>query len=109
MKIEILEETTKFPLQVMGKRAGVCWGAPLDDKEKNVKRAISCIKAGHGRVMELAVPLHVSKRPLDTYLRKVDLITIHHPRLKTIWVVNKCSQKVWEQFNKFTMVFLKKE
>lgn len=31
---------------------GVCWGAPLDDKEKNVKRAISCIKAGHGRVME---------------------------------------------------------
>lgn len=31
---------------------GVCWGAPLDDKEKNIKRAISCIKAGHGRVME---------------------------------------------------------
>lgn len=31
---------------------GVCWGAPLDDKENNVKRAISCIKAGHGRVME---------------------------------------------------------
>ena len=30
----------------------MCWGAPLDDKEKNVKRAISCIKAGHGRVME---------------------------------------------------------
>lgn len=31
---------------------GVCWGAPLDDAEKNKKRAISCIKAGHGRVME---------------------------------------------------------
>lgn len=30
----------------------MCWGAPLDDKEKNIKRAISCIKAGHGRVME---------------------------------------------------------
>ena len=52
MKIEILEETTKFPLQVMGKRAGVCWGAPLNDKDKNIKRAISCIKAGHGRVLE---------------------------------------------------------
>ena len=52
MKIEILEETTKFPLQVMGKRAGVCWGAPLDDSQKNIKRAISCIKSGHGRVME---------------------------------------------------------
>lgn len=52
MKIELLDETTENPLQVIGKRAGICWGAPLDDKEKNVKRAISCIKAGHGRVME---------------------------------------------------------
>ena len=31
---------------------GVCWNAPLDDDEKNKKRAISCIKSGHGRVME---------------------------------------------------------
>ena len=31
---------------------GVCWAAPLDDVEKNRKRAISCIKAGHGRVLE---------------------------------------------------------
>lgn len=31
---------------------GVCWAAPLDDAEKNRKRAISCIKAGHGRVLE---------------------------------------------------------
>jgi thymidylate synthase (FAD) len=52
MKIELLDGTTEFPLQKCGYNAGVCWGAPLDDKEKNIKRAISCIKAGHGRVME---------------------------------------------------------
>lgn len=52
MKIELLDGTTEKPLQKMGFNAGVCWGAPLDDKEKNIKRAISCIKAGHGRVME---------------------------------------------------------
>ena len=52
MKIELLDGTTENPLQKMGFNAGVCWGAPLDDKEKNIKRAISCIKAGHGRVIE---------------------------------------------------------
>lgn len=35
-----------------GTTPGVCWAAPLDDAEKNRKRAISCIKAGHGRVLE---------------------------------------------------------
>ena len=49
---EILGGTKKNPLQKIGYNAGVCWGAPLDDAEKNKKRAISCIKAGHGRVME---------------------------------------------------------
>lgn len=52
MKIELLDGTTEFPLQKMGYNAGVCWEAPLDDAEKNKKRAISCIKSGHGRVME---------------------------------------------------------
>ena len=52
MKIELLDGTTEFPLQKMGYNAGVCWDAPLDDAEKNKKRAISCIKSGHGRVME---------------------------------------------------------
>lgn len=52
MKIELLDGTTEFPLQKMGYNAGVCWEAPLNDAEKNKKRAISCIKSGHGRVME---------------------------------------------------------
>lgn len=52
MKLTLLPETTEFPLQKMGYMAGVCWNAPLNDIEKNKKRAISCIKADHGRVME---------------------------------------------------------
>ena len=34
------------------KQHGVCWNADLTDKEKNIKRGISCIKSVHGRVME---------------------------------------------------------
>lgn len=52
MKITLLNETTQFPLQKMGETAGVCWNADLTDKDKNIKRGISCIKSGHGRVME---------------------------------------------------------
>lgn len=51
MSIELLN-ITKNPLQFIGKCAGVCWNAPIDDAEKNRKRAISCIKSGHGRVIE---------------------------------------------------------
>lgn len=45
-------EQLKIHYRRCGFNAGVCWDAPLDDKEKNIKRAISCIKAGHSRVME---------------------------------------------------------
>ena len=51
-KIIILEETTKNPITLMGKRAGVCWGANIDDNEKNYKRGLDCLQSGHGRVME---------------------------------------------------------
>lgn len=51
-KITILEETTKNPITLMGKRAGVCWGANIDDDEKNYKRGLDCLQSGHGRVME---------------------------------------------------------
>ncbi len=51
-KITILEETTKYPLTLMGKRAGVCWGADVSDDEKNYKRGLDCLTSGHGRVME---------------------------------------------------------
>lgn len=50
--IKILPETTKNPITLMGKRAGVCWGADITDKDKNYKRGMDCIKSNHGRVME---------------------------------------------------------
>ena len=53
-KITILDETTRFPLQKIGQMAGICWNSPTDNAEKNINRAIDCIKSGHGRVMEYA-------------------------------------------------------
>lgn len=50
--IEILKGTDKFPLSKIGECAGICWGSPIDDAEKNIKRAKDCILSGHGRVLE---------------------------------------------------------
>ena len=50
--ITILKETPKNPITLMGERAGVCWGADTDNKEKNYKRGLECIKSGHHRVLE---------------------------------------------------------
>lgn len=51
-KITILEETTLNPISLMGRRAGVCWGADITDAAKNYKRGLDCLTSGHGRVME---------------------------------------------------------
>lgn len=51
-KITILPETTKDPISLMGRRAGICWGADISDTEKNYKRGLDCIQSNHGRVME---------------------------------------------------------
>lgn len=52
-KVEIFEAyTPKDPLNQMGLMAGVCWGAKNLDEESNIKRALSCIESGHGRVLE---------------------------------------------------------
>ena len=50
--ITIFDSTDKYPLQKIGKMAGVCWNSPVDDKEKNILRAKDCIQSGHGRVLE---------------------------------------------------------
>lgn len=50
--VEIFDSTDKFPLQKIGKMAGVCWNSPIDSPEKNIKRAKDCIISGHGRVLE---------------------------------------------------------
>ena len=51
-KITILPETTIDPISLMGRRAGICWGADITDSEKNYKRGLDCVKSNHGRVFE---------------------------------------------------------
>lgn len=51
-KVTILPETTKDPISLMGRRAGICWGADITDSVKNYKRGLDCLESGHGRVME---------------------------------------------------------
>src|SRR5574344_1241715 len=52
MMIEIVNYTTKTPLAMIGKMAGICWNSPTDDVTKNIKRARDCIESGHGRTEE---------------------------------------------------------
>lgn len=50
--IVVHSETTKKPVTLAGEMAGLCWGANVDDEQKNFKRGLDCIESGHGRVME---------------------------------------------------------
>ena len=51
-KVIILDETTRNPITLIGKRAGVCWGADVTDDEKNYKRGLACLSSNHGRTLE---------------------------------------------------------
>ena len=51
-KITILEETTKNPITLIGKRAGICYGSDITDDNKNYIRGIGCITDRHGRTLE---------------------------------------------------------
>ncbi len=51
-KIIIQEETTKNPITLAGKEAGICWGADVSNPEKNFKRGMTCFQDGHWRTME---------------------------------------------------------
>lgn len=78
-QVIILSETPKNPLSLIGKRAGVCWNADVSDNEKNIKRGIGCIEAGHGRTMEF-VDVHMiidgfSARVMREYYRHVGGLT----------------------------------
>lgn len=53
-KVTILEETPKDPISLMGRMAGVAYGADTSDPEKNYKRGLNCIKSGHHKVLEYA-------------------------------------------------------
>lgn len=51
-KITILSETTKNPVSLIGERAGICWGANIENRERNYKRGLDCLSANHGRTLE---------------------------------------------------------
>lgn len=51
-QIIIQEETTKNPISLIGKEAGICYGSNTTDPEKNYKRGLGCISSGHGRALE---------------------------------------------------------
>lgn len=50
--VTILPETITDPISLMGRRAGICWGADITDAEKNYKRGLECLENNHGRVIE---------------------------------------------------------
>ena len=51
-QVIIQSETTLNPISLIGKEAGICWGADTTNEAKNYKRGADCIKSNHGRTME---------------------------------------------------------
>lgn len=51
-RVIIQDATTQNPITLIGREAGVCWGADIGDAWKNYKRGLNCIKSGHGRTLE---------------------------------------------------------
>ena len=51
-KVIIQDDTTKYPITMIGKYAGECWGADTSNPQKNYKRGLNCLKSGHGRTWE---------------------------------------------------------
>lgn len=50
--ITIQSETTKDPITLIGKEAGICYGSDISDHNKNYKRGMDCILSNHGRTLE---------------------------------------------------------
>lgn len=51
-KVTIQDFTTRTPIEMIGKEAGICWGANTEDPDRNYKRGINCLESGHGRTFE---------------------------------------------------------
>lgn len=51
-KVTILPETTKSPITLIGRRAGICWGRDVSDDGLNYDRGADCIASEHGRTLE---------------------------------------------------------
>lgn len=50
--IIIQEETTKNPISMIGKYAGVCYNSDIEDNTKNYQRGLDCLQSNHGRTLE---------------------------------------------------------
>lgn len=50
--IKILDRTTVDPITLIGEMSGICYGSDTNDKEKNYKRGLDCIRSNHGRALE---------------------------------------------------------
>ena len=51
-KIIVLSETTEEPISLIGKMAGVCYGADISQSNKNYARGLDCLTSNHGRTLE---------------------------------------------------------
>lgn len=52
IKVNILPETTKDPISLIGRRAGYCTHANIEDPDKNFRRGLDCLNSNHGRALE---------------------------------------------------------
>ena len=52
MGVTIQDFTYKYPIQMIGTEAGVCYGSDTTNAEKNYKRGIDCLESQHGRTWE---------------------------------------------------------
>jgi thymidylate synthase (FAD) len=61
-EVIIYHNTTKDPISLIGRMAGVCYGADTSNNIKNYERGLDCIKHNHGRTLEF----------VDVYLQLSD-------------------------------------
>lgn len=51
-KVTIMSETSRLPIQLIGKVSGICYGSNTEDELKNYKRGLDCLNNNHGRTLE---------------------------------------------------------
>lgn len=51
-KVIIQEYTTKNPITMIGREAGICYGSDVSNDEKNYKRGLEMLASNHGRTLE---------------------------------------------------------
>ena len=75
MPVTILPQTLKQPLSFMGECAGPAYGSDTSNPEKkNYRRGLTCVKDGHGRMLEFCDVFLKLKDTRTSYAR------VHAPR-----------------------------